>query len=546
MFVASGCQKPTPSAPDSPARSSASSAPGAVQARLVSAEKTSFDAVARHLDFGGELLVYLSTENFLKTASAKLDQIVPVLMATANMGPVEKAQAAAAWNWVSRLTSKSGLNEVSGFGASSIAIAPGHYQSKWMLHHYEGQGKGVMWQIAPSAPNALDFISYFPETTAMATGGNVALAPLWDAVCAESGSDVQFAAGVQAATQAFEQYSGLKLAKVLAAIGPDCGLIVTLDESRKATVPSGAHGESITIPEPGLALLIQVKDEAVLNWVDRELAKVPTVVKADEPGLKLRLLQSQATPVPFLRPAVAWSKDLLIIASNDALVREIVAVKAGKRAGIAAKPEFKKLMAGLPVSGCQFNFAAPVFRETIAALQVQAARLNAAGSNPAMQQMLQTLAADRRGSWTGGVVENTPEGFLGTFHGDVEGSQALVAAGAVAPAAMVAAVAAPNFVRARKRSQASSVLNDLRMLDAALDQYAIEHNKAAGAPAAFSDLQAYLKQGSPLYKSDNRDMFGNAYNGGEPYKVDSIPKVNPKTFEALKDVAPAEFWSPFR
>ena len=47
----------------------------------------------------------------------------------------------------------------------------------------------------------------------------------------------------------------------------------------------------------------------------------------------------------------------------------------------------------------------------------------------------------------------------------------------VAIIALLAAIAVPNFLRARKRSQATQVLEDLRLIDSAIDQYAIEYNK---------------------------------------------------------------------
>src|SRR2546427_7161999 len=47
----------------------------------------------------------------------------------------------------------------------------------------------------------------------------------------------------------------------------------------------------------------------------------------------------------------------------------------------------------------------------------------------------------------------------------------------VAIIALLAAIAVPGFLRARKRSQASRILNDLRMIDSAVDQYAIETNR---------------------------------------------------------------------
>jgi len=116
----------------------------------------------------------------------------------------------------------------------------------------------------------------------------------------------------------------------------------------------------------------------------------------------------------------------------------------------------------------------------------------------------------------------------------------------VAIIALLAAIAVPNFLRARKRSQASRVLEDLRMMDAGIDQYAIEHNKISGATVYFNDLKSYLKVGTTLYNSGGLDIFGNQYNNNTVFTVDSVPKVNSSTFSSLSDVAPPEFWSPFR
>ena len=115
----------------------------------------------------------------------------------------------------------------------------------------------------------------------------------------------------------------------------------------------------------------------------------------------------------------------------------------------------------------------------------------------------------------------------------------------VAIIALLAAIAVPNFLRARKRSQATRILEDLRMVDSAIDQYAIETNKTTGVAANWTDIKGYLKTGSTLYNSNGLDMLGNQINGGS-FSVDSIPKVSTATFDKLSDVAPAEFWSPFK
>lgn len=111
----------------------------------------------------------------------------------------------------------------------------------------------------------------------------------------------------------------------------------------------------------------------------------------------------------------------------------------------------------------------------------------------------------------------------------------------VAIISLLAAIAVPNFLRARKRSQATRVLEDLRVLDNALDQYAMESNKVSGATANFTDLKNYIKTGTTLYET-GADIFGAAYG---PFTVDRPPLVATTTFNTLSDVAPAAFWSPY-
>jgi prepilin-type N-terminal cleavage/methylation domain-containing protein len=111
----------------------------------------------------------------------------------------------------------------------------------------------------------------------------------------------------------------------------------------------------------------------------------------------------------------------------------------------------------------------------------------------------------------------------------------------VAIIALLASIAVPNFMRARKRSQATRILEDLRVLDNATDEYAIENNKTSGTTPAFTDLKTYLKTGSVLY-STGADIFGDSYG---PFTVDTIPKVPAAAYSSLSDVAPASFWSPY-
>jgi prepilin-type N-terminal cleavage/methylation domain-containing protein len=112
----------------------------------------------------------------------------------------------------------------------------------------------------------------------------------------------------------------------------------------------------------------------------------------------------------------------------------------------------------------------------------------------------------------------------------------------VAIIALLAAIAVPGFLRARKRAQATKILNDLRLIDSACDQYAIETNKASGAVVAVTDWTNYVKKGGILYNT-GADLFGQPYG---TQTVDSLPHVPTTSKAALSDVADTSFWSPYQ
>src|SRR5262245_41120262 len=106
-----------------------------------SAVKTSFQEVTSHLDTGGDLYVYLSTEEWRKGLSAQIAQIRDVVNAVPNTSAADKQNQALIFGLLANLVKQSGIEEISGVGMSSIAVEKGLYHSKAMLHHYRGNGR---------------------------------------------------------------------------------------------------------------------------------------------------------------------------------------------------------------------------------------------------------------------------------------------------------------------------------------------------------------------------------------------------------------------
>src|SRR5271168_3693136 len=98
----------------------------------------------------------------------------------------------------------------------------------------------------------------------------------------------------------------------------------------------------------------------------------------------------------------------------------------------------------------------------------------------------------------------------------------------VAIIGLLAAIAIPNFVRARTTSQMNACINNLRLIDAAKQQWALEQRQGAAASItpAGTELQPYLGHGSagelPTCPSDSSSppSFTSGYN---PTDVASKP-----------------------
>lgn len=107
----------------------------------------------------------------------------------------------------------------------------------------------------------------------------------------------------------------------------------------------------------------------------------------------------------------------------------------------------------------------------------------------------------------------------------------------VAIIALLAAIAVPNFLRARKRSQATTILEEMRLIDGAKDQYAIEANLAGSAAVTPAQLSAYMKKGTRLYNEFSvgglNDAIGNPILLGT---IDAPPTIAAGTEDNFSDV----------
>jgi prepilin-type N-terminal cleavage/methylation domain-containing protein len=84
----------------------------------------------------------------------------------------------------------------------------------------------------------------------------------------------------------------------------------------------------------------------------------------------------------------------------------------------------------------------------------------------------------------------------------------------VAIIGVLAAIAIPNLVRSRTSSQTNTCIDNLRMLDASKQQWALEHGAVATTIPQATDVQPYLGRGVgelPVCPVDPQQTFETSY-----------------------------------
>ena len=80
----------------------------------------------------------------------------------------------------------------------------------------------------------------------------------------------------------------------------------------------------------------------------------------------------------------------------------------------------------------------------------------------------------------------------------------------VALIGMLATLAMPAFMKVRKQSQGKRIVNDARVIDSAIDAWAMENNKSDGDTVDTVQIATYSKSGA----INTSDILGNAYGIG--------------------------------
>ncbi|HSQ34556.1 MAG TPA: hypothetical protein VLQ89_01060, partial [Candidatus Binatia bacterium] len=298
-----------------------------------SAENNTYWQVTAKLDQGGEAFGYLHTEKItaaVQHIATGLEKNLP-----AAGGQDKTAQTFAMLNM---LFKGYGLEEISGLGFSSITLRPGLHRNRVVIHHRPGRDKGLIWNISGPAPRRLDELDMLAADTALAFVADYNLEKLADWI----GKQGQQMPGQQVGPGLNMMKAGLASAgidsdRLFKSYGGRLGFLLTLDPEKRVVLP--VRGASISIPEPGIAILIQVNDNYLFDLIKSKLPPSGQAQFKDEAGIRKIGFPRLPTPFPF-EPTIAQKGKWLIAASLGSVVQGVFGDQGGR---LGDSDDFKAL-----------------------------------------------------------------------------------------------------------------------------------------------------------------------------------------------------------
>ncbi|MDP6450739.1 MAG: hypothetical protein QF773_07980, partial [Lentisphaeria bacterium] len=368
------------------------------------AVKNSFKEITSQLDAGGQLYFYLSTEHALAKLTDGIDDLHKML---SPHGGMIGGQMGIFFKTMNMIVAESGLTEISGLGASTFAISDELYRNRVVLHHYQDNSDGKLWQMFGSEPKPLEMLDLLPANTAIAYYADVDAELAWQWI-----ERIVMSTGVQELQEQWVDMEerlddmGVDIDALLGSLDNSFGLVVTLDHDEKVLIP--VEDVNLVIPEPAMFAVLTVKDDTLFNMIEESFAGADMGLETRNNGdLRMRVIEKKM-PVPFpLQPAFARSGDYLFLASTPKVIERALAVKGGAP-GLKNTDTFKKLAVDIPETGNQFHYISPDLSPVIEDLY---RRMAEEAGEPGFDSVVDLIHFEEV-AYGYGVVQVTNEGMV--------------------------------------------------------------------------------------------------------------------------------------
>ncbi|WP_199226824.1 hypothetical protein [Opitutus sp. ER46] len=485
LALLSGCGKRA----DAPAAPAAAPAPKPVTLQVVPENERSqhFLAVQKHLEIGGTLYGYVDVDGDVQKVAKQAQQILTqIAQVQPQVAPFAKQDLIA-------LATTLGLTDVKAMGISSVSDGTGYFRNRAFLYT-PGERHGLLLGLG-GKPGPFVHLGLAPADTAFYAEAELDLPVIYqtvkEIVAKVAGEPV--GNQMETALKNAGQKAALSVLDLIHGMKGHSAIVVRMnpDQQIQLPVPGGAA-------LPSFALLVCVDN--IAPALEPALAKSPAFKRTDV-GTQHVYEMAQPSPVKELQPVIVVDGSTLFFATTRAFLDECRALKTG----LAQTPEYQKAIAALGNEGNGVVYLHPRLFDGLRKIESLNPNLP-----PQVKPMIANIVAqipkiDRP---LVAVRTNLPDGILFRSYWNRSMKQELVAVAMYNPVSvgLVAAMAIPAFQKVRASSQDKAVLNNLRQLSSAADQYYLETGKTT---ATYDDLvgpDKYVRQLHSVAGEDYRQL----------------------------------------
>ncbi|TFH17728.1 MAG: DUF3352 domain-containing protein [Lentisphaerales bacterium] len=436
-----------------------------------------YEAIISQLDEGGDLMVIANVEGALKDVVEKL------LGAAAEIsGATQKPGAEKAHETLTKLNAfldKNGFYAIDGFGLSVVPREDGNNSIKYFLGRDSAAAGMPLWRATVGGRSReLASLSFVPDDAVMVRTGTADIPVLWQLIrsAVKEVLSAEASAEFNEGLAAMARTKGIDLDKIMGSLSDE--ILISAQFSKESTISIPTPEGPKPFPQPSILLGVAVKDGTLpgmlaalisSNTLPHIMTQVSgtTITSINIPG---------QTPIP-MQPSFAMHEGFFLFGSTPQVVAS--AIKAfDQKTGFVNTPEFKKAFAGLAMVNNGIIYASAEFSEQIREIQMMS-MANAPGAEGKAVAKIMTELFGLRPYSTAMVILNKRDGVV--FDGTSPyGGKEVVASAMVAPVGIMAAIAIPSFVKARTSAQRNSCVNNLRQIDSAKEQWALEQSLSEG------------------------------------------------------------------
>jgi type IV pilus assembly protein PilA len=500
MFA--GCQK-KPEAGAPPAAGTGAAPVATVKAAERSAH---FAAVNRQLELGGTLYGYVDIDGDVAKFTQQLQGMA------AQMAGAQPNLALLARQDFAAIATTLGLTDVKALGASSVADGTGFYRNRLFI--YTGGERHGLFAGLGGKPAPLKHIGLVPADASFYAETEMDLGAVYKTINAVVTKVAGEPAGreIENALKKAGETAAISLIDLIYGLKGRSAFVLRLDETRTMRWPGR---QALVLPAMSFFVCI----EGIGQVVEPSLAKVP-LLRRSEAGVRHIYEFAQPLPIEGVQPAVVIDGGTLFVTSSLAFLDAC----RDQKSGLAQTPEFQRALAEVGTEGNGFTYVSPRFFEQVRRVESLNPNLPAE-SKPTLSFVMANLPKVDRPLVANRI--NLDDGILVRAHLNRSMKQDLAAVSFYNPVTLglMAAMAIPSFQKVRAASQEKAVLNNLRMLAAATDQYCLETGARSATYDQLVGPDKYVRMLNPVAGEDYRAL---RFVPGEPLRV-QLP--NGKTVE---------------